>query len=364
MSIVHRYLLRELIPPFLVGIFLFTGVLLLTDLLELTELVVNKGIPVTQVVWGIVLQVPSSFVFSIPMSLIMAVVMTYGRMAHDNELLVLRSSGYSLISLSIPSLILAAVLSLGLLSFQQYGLPELKTYRQQWLQSIKVTNPSNLIHPKTYLEIPPFTVYAEKVDGKKMEDLYVEDRRHDPPRVIYSTRGQWLRRKNGQYALKLEDGTVHQSTDDGGYRILNFQTQTIQFNQNQPSRSSDPKSSPTLYEKYLKYQRAAENSSSSVNSKSNDYRKLATDFHRTVALCFASFFLVLVTVPVGIFSKRSGKTISLAFSLAAITAYYLILSVTEPLAISGWIPPGISLWTPNLLFGVAGILMFRNINRI
>jgi lipopolysaccharide export system permease protein len=109
MKIIDRYLIRDLIPPFFLGIFIFTFVLLMSQILRLMELIVNKGVSVVTLVQLIFFLMPSILVLALPMSVFLSTLVTFGRWSAENELTALKSGGISLFRLSLPVFLFSIV---------------------------------------------------------------------------------------------------------------------------------------------------------------------------------------------------------------------------------------------------------------
>lgn len=340
---------------------------MLVELFDLTDLVINKGIPFRAILLLLLTKIPETFSITVPMSLIMAVIMTFGRMANDNELTALRMAGYPLHWMLIPPLFVGLILAITLVGMHQYGLPQLSDYKQKTLSRIQIVNPIGLMKPKTYLEIPPYTIYAEEIEGQTMKSVWIEDRRHSDPQIIISESGKWSRKGDKNFILELNNGTLHQKGGEEKYRILQFDRQVLEFNPEVDAGGIDPgKTLKPLTQRYRNYRKAAKKLSDNDNGNAKlakKYRKLGTEFHRTVALPFATFFLVLVTAPTGLLTRRYGTVADLVFCLSIFFIYYIILSLTESLATLGYTHPAVAMWSPNLVFGLSGVVLFWYLRR-
>src|SRR5215475_12682249 len=101
-KIVHRYIFAEILVPFLLGLSIFTFVLLLARLLKLIELVVNRVIPATQVLGIFIYLLPAFLELTVPMAMLLAILVAFGRLSTDTEITAFRASGLSLYQLTPP----------------------------------------------------------------------------------------------------------------------------------------------------------------------------------------------------------------------------------------------------------------------
>ncbi len=109
MKIINRYLVKEILQPFGIVLFVLTFVLLMGKILQLMDLMINKGVGLSHIARLILFLLPSFLVFTLPISLLVSVLIALGRLSSDNELTVLKASGISLYRLTPPILMIALV---------------------------------------------------------------------------------------------------------------------------------------------------------------------------------------------------------------------------------------------------------------
>jgi lipopolysaccharide export system permease protein len=103
----YRYLIKELLPSFLLGLMGFTFILLTGRILQLTELFVNKGVPLGYILRLLYFLLPSFLVLTIPMATLLSVLLAFNRLSSDNEITALKASGVSLYQMIPPVLVFA-----------------------------------------------------------------------------------------------------------------------------------------------------------------------------------------------------------------------------------------------------------------
>src|SRR5438067_12175791 len=110
-SVLDRYVVRELISPFLFGGALFTFFLVIDRIYQLTELVITKGVPFHLVIQLLVFMLPSFLAHTLPMALLFAVLLAGGRLAGDLEIVAFKAAGVSLLRLFRPALLAGIVVT-------------------------------------------------------------------------------------------------------------------------------------------------------------------------------------------------------------------------------------------------------------
>ncbi|HMU95571.1 MAG TPA: LptF/LptG family permease, partial [Elusimicrobiota bacterium] len=118
--ILARYLTGQFLPPFFFGLSIFSGVLLLDKLFDLLDLLINKGVSLWTSAQIFFLFFPTILSLSVPMALLLACLLTFGRLSEDNEILALRASGLSFRQILWPPLAVAGLVSLALLPFNTH----------------------------------------------------------------------------------------------------------------------------------------------------------------------------------------------------------------------------------------------------
>lgn len=330
--------------------------MLFQQLFDLTDLIVNRGLPLLDVTRLLTLGLPETLPLSVPMALVFAVLMVYGRMAANHELEAMRLAGYSLPRLLVPVLLLGMALTIGLLGLQQWGIPHLAELRERQLAALEVENPADLIRPNTYQTVGPFTIYAERVDGRDMNGIHIIDERGERPRYVHSQAGRWLDSEPGSFRLELTDGTVHEGAT-GDYRILDFQRQVLEMEWTRQEADVEREVGQlSLVELGNRYERLRFEQS----APDEDDREILLSIHRTLAFPLACFFLIWVAAPLGMLARKSGASLGFAMTLGVVFVYYLIYALGEPLMSGVGLMPELVAWMPNLTAGVVGgFLLWR-----
>ena len=355
--ILSFYIIREISSLFLLGIVIFTLVLIMGRLISLTELVVTRGVPLADVSRMILYLIPSFLIYTIPMAFLLAVLLTFGRLSADNEIVVIKASGISLFQVMPPVVfcaLVAAVLAFGVSTF---GAPWGNSAFRALSLQVLTQNITSTIREKTFWDdIPGVVMYTDHYDEKSklLKGVVIHDGRNQSlPMTIFAREGVISgTAESAAVQLLLQKGSIHMAGDDGLYRLVDFGEYSMTVGEkghNTPQSRNE--SDMTVLE--LEGQMNNPGMSEKVRLK---YR---TEFHSRFTFPCASLVFAILAVPLGIQNRRSGKSGGFAVSIAIILSYYVIMSVARTLPEKGILPSSIALWLPNLFFFVAGLYLLQ-----
>ena len=124
MKILYQYIAKELVGPFLVGLGFFTFVFILNPILQLVDLLIVKRAPLADVLLLFLYYLPCTIAITLPMAALVAVLMAYGRLSSDSEIIAMRASGTSYLKIFIPAIIFSILISIIGVYFNDTLLPK------------------------------------------------------------------------------------------------------------------------------------------------------------------------------------------------------------------------------------------------
>jgi lipopolysaccharide export system permease protein len=363
--ILYRYTLREMLAPFVLGLGIFTFVLLLARLLRLIELVVNRGLPATQVLRLFSYLLPAFLEVTVPMAMLLAILVAFGRLSADSEVTALRSAGVSLYQLtpSVATFVAASTLATAFLATtaRPWGNHQLRLA----LFEIARTRATAGIRPQVFNdEFTGLTIYTERVDTKHDRLIHVliaDQRDPDQQNTIFAARGSLvsdperhvvtLRLENGMIYTRDQSGRSEYRTEFESY-VVSLDLQAALAGLSAEDEDPQELTLPALAA------RIASKRASGVPVG----RELA-EYHRKFAIPFACVVFGLLGLPLGVQPGRAVKSRGFTISVAVIFVYYILLSIGQALGEQERIPPALGLWLPNLVLGLVGVLVFRRAGR-
>ena len=236
MRILRSYILRLHLVPFMLGFGVVTFILEMDALVEYLDLAVNRGIAAWVVAQLFVLSLGYIVALSLPCAVLVAVLMTFGRLSQDNEITALRAGGVNLASVLVGPLAASAILAYGLTLFNNYVLPESNHAFANLMIDIGRMRPTVKLQEGEFItDFPGYSLLVQSVNGRTNEmrgvTLY-QTHPDGPPTTILARRGYLYYTPDGRSAvLELKDGEIHEIPADEPskqrYRRLVFTTHVI-----------------------------------------------------------------------------------------------------------------------------------------
>lgn len=355
--ILSLYIIREISSLFLLGIVIFTLVLLMGRLITLTDLVVSRGVPLADVSKMILYLVPSFLVFTIPMAFLLAVLLAFGRLSADNEIVVLKAGGISLFQM-LPPVIFCAVFAVLLgLGTSTIGVPWGNSAFKDLSFKVLKSNITATIREKTFWDdIPGVVMYTDQYDeqSRTLKGVIIHDGRNsDHPMTIFARDGVVMSADGSQsLLLSLHEGSIHVAGDGGLYRLVHFGEYSMTVGEKAGSNGISRNASDL---RLSELQRQIKD----PGTLAKDRLKMLSELQSRFTFPVASLVFAILAVPLGIQNRRSGKSGGFTISIAIILTYYVLMSVVRTFAERGVVPPAIALWIPNLVFLAVGLYFLR-----
>ncbi|UCD18283.1 MAG: LptF/LptG family permease [Candidatus Zixiibacteriota bacterium] len=234
MKILNRYILREHIPPFLFSVFIITFVLILETIPKIVEMVVDKDIPAPVVLELIFLNLAWMIALSVPMAVLVATLLAFGRLTSDTEIVAIKSSGVNLLRVLIPLLIAAGILTAAMVEFNDKVLPDLNHKARVLTGDIRSMRPTLTFRPGVFItDVSGYIILIDDIDHttSEVEGVRISDVKNpNKPRIIVAKSGLMKFIDNGQTVrFTLRDGEIHMldSKEPDNYRRIGFTEQVI-----------------------------------------------------------------------------------------------------------------------------------------
>jgi LPS export ABC transporter permease LptF len=367
MKLFDRFVSRELLVNLLFAIFVLSLVLIIGNIFrKLLPLLVNHDVPVEFLLSFIAYVLPFSLIFTIPWGLLTAILLVFGRLSADNELVALRANGVSVPRVCVPLGVLALLCTAVSLWLNVQVAPAAQEKLRSSLFDLATRNPMALFNSDQVIdEFPGRRIYVGKKEGNKLENITVFEMNEDalPVRVtfarvgmleadlpnrrlllhLYQARYQQRDEKNPLDLRKIRDGiNMAEGTLPIGLNEL------YERQKKRPSRSA------------LSLTQLAE------QLKSGDKRERSasrTELNKRFSFPFSCVAFALIGVPLGITAHRRETTIGFLLSLVIGIAYFLFVIIADTLRNNPKVHPEYLVWFPNVLFIGLGLALFFRLSK-
>src|SRR5208337_4492706 len=359
MRILTRYILGEVVSHALIGAAVFTFVLFTRDLGRILELVVRNSAPLPSIAEVFFFTVPVALTYTIPMGVLVGILIGLSRLAADSEITAMRASGlgvwYFLRVISI-FVIVAWLLALG---NSVYLAPRSLASLGQLQDTLKSSQASFEVQPRVFYEgFPKKVLYVQDAKaisgGALWKGVFLADLT-DPsaPSIILAREGLLVSQGPDTLDLHLTNGSTHETDpkNPDQYTIDTFEVTDlpIQVPSSQANQEHEPTSLGEV--KFSDLLRIAPNADPATR------RWNLIEYHRRLSLPTACIVLALVGIPLGLSSKKGGKSSGFVLTILLVFLYYSLSLIGVSLARQGRVSPFAGVWLADFLFFIGGVFL-------
>ena len=361
MKILRTYLIKEISIMFVFSLLIFTFVLVTGNLIKLADLVINKGVEVTQVGKLFLFLIPFLLSYTIPMSALSATLLVFGRLSSDNEITAMRANGINLYKLTFPLLILGLILSLFSIILNNRILPDAHFASRKIVKNIGLKNPGAYLEAGSFIKsFKNYIIFIHRINKNKLKGIRIYQLQEgQPTRTIIAKKGEFISLENqNAVKLKLIDGTSDEPNPKNPLHFykLNFKTYFLTLNLDQSISSSEYIARKPKEMNFQEIKHEIKN----LGLHHIDAPALIAEFHRKISISFASIVFIIIGISLGIFTKRGEKTVQFAIALGVIVTYYLLMAGGMAISLKGVQPIALWMYLPNVILTMVGIILFKN----
>lgn len=361
-KVLDRYILKQIIMMFLMGVFVFTTIIFASDtFITLIKQISQFGIPFKIALIMILLNLPAVIVMSIPMGVLLSTVMVLNKLSLASEITVMRSCGISLNRIAKPIFIFSVIMALLTFAINESVAPVMrKTSKDLALWSLGQKHVPDGKENFVFKELGSGSYlkrlfYVGKSTGRTLYNVTVLD--NSKPETI-----QVLQAREGKTSPEgwiFDKGAIY--TIDVNGQVLNttlFDTSTVQFGLDLSKAMDEDVADEMNFTKLTKY----------LNKKDltdEDKRALTVQLYDKLALPLATIVFVLLGVPLAITPPRVRYNRGFLFTILIIFAFYVLRALSISMGEAGTIPPYLAAWVPDATLAFLGsILYYRKVYTI
>lgn len=374
MKIIHRYIFTEILKVFALSTMFLTMVMFLDKAMFMTDLILNRGLSLLEVGRMVLYISPIFLSITIPISVLISVVVAFNQFSAENEFVVMKSCGWSFMYLLRPVLLFSflAYIATNIIIF--YALPAGNQALKQMIYDIVKTRANIDIKPNVFnRDFDNMVLMVKEKSGENgFKGVFIADSSYKgPTKIILSEQGFILTDPaNFRIQLQLRNGSIHDLAKKGeDYQIMKFDRYDLTL---------DIPGTEKLKKKQILKPR--EMSVSELRLQIEEYERIKwknflpkVELSKRFSIPLTCILFAIVGAPLGITSRRSGKSGGFISAVFIILIYYVSLVLLQNLGRSGTINPYFSVWIPNIILLIVAIYLsyktqreipFKTLNKI
>jgi lipopolysaccharide export system permease protein len=355
MKTVDRYLIKETSGPFLFGVLVSGGVLF-----KLTQLISDLGIDMWTASELFLLSLPGNIVYTLPLATLVAILITFGRLGGDSELVAMHAGGIGFRRLVVPLVAGGLLVSLATAAFNEAVVPACNRRAESIVREATI-RAGKQIEQGVYLKQmsdgqTARLVYADRLDigsGQMVNPVIVWFDGGKPVAVTIAKRGRWEEQQgswlliNGSWKL-LDPNELYSHTFDSS--LIDFHTSPKQIAQ-QTHKPSE-----------LTYRELKESIQFALRQHEPTL-EMEVMLHQKFAIPFASLVFALIAPPLGIRSHRGGSAIGLGVAILIGFGYYVTSNYLSVVAQQGHLSTLWAAWLPDIVTAAIGVGLILKVRR-
>ncbi len=359
--------------PFLLGLLIFTFIFIIQPLLEFAERLVADGASAQLVAGLIGLLIPQALAITIPMSLLLALLMAFGRLSADREFVAMQACGISLRRLLRP----VALIAVAAWAASSYVLIALvPNSNQRFLEivfNVASERAEGDVKPRIFYDrFPNFVLYVRDLDPSGgWQGVFLADRRAEQRLAIYVAERGRIRidRERRTIDMELVNFVQHSIDPDGQYKVLTRRTEDDETGSQTPISNRirftvDPTAMFADFTvKNIRQMSIAELQAQIVRNEQQKPTPISThnekmEIQKRFSIPVACLVFGLIGLALGATHRRDGTLGSFVMGVVVVFAYYIPLMLGPALVKGQYLPPWLGMWLPNFVLGALGLMMF------
>jgi LPS export ABC transporter permease LptF/LPS export ABC transporter permease LptG len=355
--ILTRYILGEILSHALIGCAVFTFILFMRDLNHILEMVVRNSSTLSNIAQIFLFTLPNTFKVTIPMAVLVGILLGLSRLAADSEIIAMRASGLGIGYFVRVCCIVAVGGTLLGLANSLFIAPRANQAILDMQLALETSQASYEIQPRVFYEdFRNAVLYVQNVRGgtgaSNWDRVFMADV-SDPSNPVITTAASAtvVDDSSQELLMRLRNGSRHETVEGQPqqYNISSFANTDLPLSLGQQNEMHLGRMDTATY--------ALPTSALEERMHGPDGRRSLLELHSRFSYPVACLVLMLVGVPLGVISRRGGKSSGLVFTILLVLLYYVLSYTGIALSRQGKLPPFLGVWMANLLFASVGAFL-------
>jgi len=372
MKILDRYIGRQLLTGSIIGVFVLSFLIVFVNVFrKLLPRLVEDDVPASYVFEFIALVLPFSLVFTIPWGFLTALLLLFGRLSADNELISMRMAGMSFTRICASVFVLALIFC-GISLWINVSLaPKAQSAIRSGLYDLWTENPLSIFEPDTEIDkLSGLRIFIREKEGNVLRGFHMVQLEGNKPATVIrspevtvtvSDDGDWLILSMKDQELQPVQEPGEPTTMKPGI-VVGDGTQRISLVEIKEKARQDRVSSRVT--SVLKDQLASGVDPSTGDELSVGMRtSIRTEINKRRSFSLACITFAFLGIPLGITAQRRETSIGFVIGIFVAAIYFFLIIMAEMVREDPSAKPYLLMWLPNLVFLTLGLFMFWRLSR-
>ncbi len=367
MRIIDRYIAKQILTTVIWAIGVLSMLLVVGNAMrDLLTILVNRQLPLSYVFSFIAYALPFSMTFSIPWGVLVSILLIFGKLSSDNELVALRANGVSIVRICFPVFVIAVAFFGICLWINLYLSPESQVKLKQAIFNLASEDPLALFGSDQVIDdFPNRKIYVGKKEGSALKDLHIYELNgyQVPIRVIYARKGTLeVDKENERILLRIFDARYEERDERDPDNLKKMRYGITMREGVLPISLNDliSKASNNQRPNLLTLDQLRDALEQQTGRIASAYR---TEVSKRFSNAMAVLTFVLVGIPLAITAQRRETSVGLALSLVVAFTYFIFIVITDNVKNNPHLHPELLIWLPNLLYLTLGTTLFTRLAR-
>lgn len=361
LRLLDRYVLAELLYPFVFGIAAFSSIFIASTMLfRITKYITQYGASLESVGRLFLYSLPEVINYTFPMSMLLAALMAFGKLSGSSEITAMKAGGVSYYRIVAPVLVVGFLVSMFSLVWAEKVVPAAKAQCAQIVDheiknSTKPTGETEHIVIKSLKGSTQRITYANRFDEKegKMTGITIEE--FEKGRIVriqtakegFWENGTWRMVNGNVFALDDEEGVTSTARYAEQIIPIDMSPKEIAWEQKEPEEMTIAELREFV---------------NILEARKESAAKQWCEIYMRISIPLASFFFAMIGAALGTQKQRTSSSIGLGISIIVIFIYYAVMTFTTGLGKGGAMPPFLACMLPNILCLGIGLKLLKEKN--
>ncbi|MBR2142426.1 LptF/LptG family permease, partial [Anaerovibrio sp.] len=304
-----------------------------------------------------VLSLPGVIIWTFPMSMLLACLLTIGRLSSSSEITAMKSCGISFYRIATPAIVLGAIVSVFAIAFNEYVVPwSNEAYSNVLNYEIKGNLAPQSQEHIIIKEIKDGTIqrliYARQYDADTNMMYGISMQAFEDGKLSHVENAEYAKWQDNQWTMYA--GIIYDVSKGETHHTMHFNSQVLPINESPNAIIREQKKPEELSMEELRAQIDI------MKAQYVNTKKLETELYQRITVPMASLIFTLVAIPLGMQPNRNSSSRGFVISIIIIFIYYSLMTMAGAIAQSGAVDPMLAVWLPNIVgLIVGGWLMHR-----